>query len=340
LWISTFFTTVGSIVFVLLSEHFVPEFHGILTDPLAGVLIVGWFFIIFSSSRNIAKLIDGVFIAQKTSKYTLARTFSFDITKLGLMFIVLPIFGAIGAYVAWGGATLLSIVVGFILIGLKVNFKEDEKDKISFLKNKELFQFSLSNLVAWNFPLIMGSFLPIMVLALLGPAESAVFFFAWMLGSYAMIVPTAFSRNLLVESVSDKTKVQKYLKDTIGASLFILIPVSLVALFFGEFIFGLFGKSYINGSFLFFLFTLSAVLEIFIRNYFTIMNIRRYNKPLIILNALRFVIVIILSYFFGGMFGVIGFGYAWLLTTAIIAFIAIVKLLEYFPVGKTGRWEK
>ena len=122
---------------------------------------------------------------------------------------------------------------------------------------------------------------------------------------------------------------------SLAVTFAILIPTVLFIFFFGDLLLGLFGNEYIQAFSLLKVIVLSSVFVAIYLLFIPFQNIRFEVRGIVILNFIRFVLLLGLSYVFIIQFGVIGTGYAWAVTYAILA-IGIFAFVKTKLLGRSS----
>jgi O-antigen/teichoic acid export membrane protein len=223
------------------------------------------------------------------------------------LLIPLTFLGSIGIFDSVGLAFLFSALFSLIYLDkfVKFDFKIDKK----FMK--ESFSFSFGNYASSIFTTIPALVLPIMVLGLSGESAAAKYYIAFAVGSLVMIIPEALSTSLFIEGSHGESMRKNILKVGLTIYLF-LIPAVIFIYFFGDNILSLFGNNF--DARLLKLFAFSSIFSALIPLFVSIQNIRMNVKIIAKMNFLMFVLLLGLSYIFLLKFGIVGVGYAWIIT--------------------------
>jgi O-antigen/teichoic acid export membrane protein len=230
------------------------------------------------------------------------------------LLIPLAFLGSFGIFGSVGLAFLFSALFSLIYLNkfVKFNCKIDKQ----FVK--ESFTFSFGNYASSIFTTTPAFILPIMVLSLSGEAAAAKYYIAFAIGSLVMIIPEALCTSLFIEGSHGESLKKNVFK--VGLTIYsFLIPAIILIYFFGDYILCLFGKNYDSGllKLLAFSSIFSALLSLFV----SIQNVRMQVKMIVKTNFLMFLLLLSLSYFFMLRFGIIGIGYAWIITYIILDLI-------------------
>ncbi len=230
------------------------------------------------------------------------------------LLIPLTFLGSFGIFDSVGLAFLFSALFSLICLDKSVKFEL----KIDKKFMKESFSFSFGNYASSIFTTIPALILPIMVLGLLGESAAAKYYISFAVGSLVMIIPEALSTSLFIEGSHGESMRKNIYK--VGLTIYIfLIPAIIFIYLFGDNILGLFGNNYDAG--LLKLFAFSSIFSALIPLFVSIQNVRMNVNMIVKMNFLMFVLLLGLSYLFLLKFGIVGVGYAWIITYTILDLI-------------------
>jgi O-antigen/teichoic acid export membrane protein len=222
------------------------------------------------------------------------------------------IFGAIG--ITYFLATVYSIFV--LSRRVKLNFRINR----DFLKKS--FRFSSGNYVSnllYESPSLM---MPPIILALIGKQEAALYYIAMAVSSLIWIAPMSLSASLFIEGSYGENLKKNVLKSG-KAIIIVLVPSVLFIYYFGGFVLQVFGQDYVEALPLLHILVLSSFFVALHDLFIPILNIKMRVSNLIKLNFVRFCLLLGLSYIFIQDYGLVGFGYAWLLTHILLTGITV-----------------
>lgn len=307
-------TVVGSflvgLLFILVSPYV-----GFASSSL-GSFNFGIFFIALACIQSMVFILSNAFIALRKSELFFLQNVVLA-ARIPLL-IPLAILGTFGIFGAWGVSFFITAVVSFAFVAkyAKVNFRIDK----DFFRTS--LRFSWWNYIAELFrkgPLLI---LPIMILAMVGPANAAYYYIVSSIANVLFIIPDALSTSLFVEG-SHGESLRANAKKALIAAFALLIPAVVIAYLFGGVLLGLFGPDYVQAIDILRPIALSSFFIAIYYIFVPIQNVRMRVKSIALLNLVGFVLLLGLSYFFILRFNVVGVGYAWFITYAIIALITV-----------------
>jgi O-antigen/teichoic acid export membrane protein len=248
--------------------------------------------------------------------------------RIFLIFLFVSL-GAIGIYNSFWVATFFGFCVSLILLKSELKF--------TFLFKKDFFKeslkFSVGNYVASLFSSVPALILPILVLNNIGVTEAAYYYIAYAIASIIFMIPNAVSTSLFIEG-SHGESLKKSVIKSYAIIFILLIPVVLITYFFGHFILTIFGKKYLESLELLKVFVLSSFFVGVVSIFYSVKRVQMDIKSLMLVSITTCILTLSLSPFFLLKFGIIGIGYAWIITYGGIAVILIGLSIKQFFINK------
>lgn len=297
-----------------------------LFSPAHLFLREGWLLPIFFSYVVISSAI----LIQNIAMISLRRS---DLSFIQNLFqsLKIPIIllagylGVYGFFISYGIASLVSLAVGAFFLyrcGLSLKFG------INKTLIKEIVGFSLGNYVSMIVMIAPITIMPMIIVNTVGAEDGAYFYVAYTLASLILLASDAVLMSLFVEGSHDmplRTNVINGLKFV----TLIMAPAIIVFILFGDKILLLFGHAYSANSFgILRLLALSNLLSIIPSLYILIKNIQKDVKIRILVISIRSASIIILGIFFLLSYGIIGLGYAWLLSNILVCMVVALLILR------------
>ena len=265
-----------------------------------------------------------VFIALRKGNYYFYQNL---LMGLRALILFLPFLGKFGIFISFGLASLISLLFSMYFIFKfkieKFNLKKQLRVDVNYLKDS--FRFSIGNYVFVILITIPGYLLPILVLNVLGSEQTAYYYIAYTIGSVLFMISAAFGTSLFVEGSHGESLRKNTLKTTF-ATFIVLIPIAILLFIFGGYILGLIGANYINGLNLLKTIILSSFFYAVCMIYFSISRVQKNMSDLIVIGLLIFILLIGFSYIFMLKFGIVGVGYAWIVSYFAGSIFVILKI--------------
>lgn len=308
-------TILFGIIFILGVDLWSPELALIKNNLIAFFISL----VAFSLTTPTAN----AFIALRKSKYYLYQNL---LMNLRVILVLIPFLGTLGIFLSFGISSLLAIIFSYILL-LKIIERKDKEKFLKFDRRflRESFHFSAGNYFFMLFVTIPIYLLPILVLNALGSGQTAYYYISYTIASFLFMVSAAFSTSLFVEGSHGESLRKNAIKSLL-AIFSILVPLSLFIFVFGGYILGLFGKDYVNGLDLLRVMVISSFFYSICQVYFSIEKVQNNIRDLIIISLFIFILLLGLSYYFMFNFGILGVGYAWIISYFIGSVFVLLKI--------------
>lgn len=307
-------TTFSSVIFSI----FYLTSVGLISPSIAFIQSYAPIFIVFALFNSVLLTTGNTFLSFKKGEYYLAQNV-LDALRIPAL-IPLSVFGAMGIFLSSGISIFLcSLVAGFFIfsaVKLKYEFSKD------FLR--ETTRLSTTSYISDLLLEIPSLLLPLLILNLLGAEEVAKYYIAIAIGNIILLVPVSVSLSFFVEGSHGSNMKQEFFKALLLIYA-LLLPAVIFIYFFGGFILQSFGMVYAQSTDLLRVYAISSFLIVIHLMFISVLNVRLMVKRNIELSLLRFITLLGLSYFFIIKFGLIGIGYAWMISYAVLC-LGIIAL--------------
>jgi len=280
-------------------------------------------FILVAALNSIAVMGGYAFVAdRKADQYFLQNLLqAIRIPAL----VPLAFLGVFGIFGAIGLGYLTAALYSLVKIQLSICRIRPQADREFIRKSLRFSSLSYLSSLLYAAPTLI---MPILVLSLLDEAEAAKYYIAFALGTLVLIIPSSFGTSLFVEG-SHGNSLKKSALRAGGASLMIMLPAVLMLFFYGDRLLGLLKGEYVEGFGLLKIIALSSFPVACYSLFIPIQNVRMRVESIVKLNALRCILLLVLSYFMVSRYGILGAGYAWMATyMVIVIWVGWVALRE------------
>ncbi len=274
---------------------------------------------------------DSAMTGLRQSIWVPVENLFFAATKIALLFFLstfLPSYGVFGSWVVSALITLLP--TNFLIFGrllLKHQAAGEESRQIGVV---QIIKYIAGDYFGSLVSLAAISLLPIVIVAQIGAEANAYFYLSWTI-AYALYL---VSRNMGMSFIAEVSADQSNLKP-VSYRLFIntarlIVPVVAVILIFAPLILRLFGEEYaVEGVTLLRLLCLSAIPNMVVSIYTSIVRVQRRVFPLFVSLTLPYILVICFSFLLMKPYGIIGVGIAWLAGQSLFAMILFAAELRF-----------
>ena len=318
--IITLTTIIFGIVFVVGINVWAPKL-----EIIQNYLLI---FFISLTAFSLTQPTAQAFIALRKSKY-----YFYQNIFLGsrVILIFLPFLGKFGIFLSFGISSVIALIFSlFFIYKFKLgqtNLRNILRIDVNYIKTS--FRFSMGNyflVILFTAPVYI---LPIIVLNTLGSEETAYYYIAYTIGSVLFMISAAFATSLFVEGSHGESLEKNTLKSSL-AIFMVLTPIAVILYLFGGYFLGLIGINYVNGANLLKAIVVSSFFYAICMIFFSIRRIQKNMWDLILLSGIIFVLLIGLSYPLMIKFGIIGVGYAFIISYLIASIIIIIKIRNEF----------
>lgn len=280
-------------------------------------------FILLLFSVPLVVIIGNAFLAVKKGEYYFIQNLIL-ITRL-LLLLLLVSYGMIGLFLSFSLPYLIA-VLSSIYILYRYGFRRGRFDR-EFLDDS--IHFSAGNYLSSMFSQAAAFILPLMILNLLGADNAAYFYISFSIATLLMVIPASLGTSLFVEGSYGKGLRENSIRSVLLSYAFIL-PALVFLYVWGEFLLGLIGVGYAGAFPVMMLIALSSLLQAPMLVYLSIKKVQKDMRRLILVIGSNFISIIILSYFLIYIYGLIGVGYAFIVSGMVIDFLIMILVFREF----------
>ncbi|WP_217921104.1 oligosaccharide flippase family protein [Miltoncostaea oceani] len=209
--------------------------HRILVAVLAMLAAVG-------------AVIDGGLIALRSTRQILTKNLAGSIAKLGVLGALAAsgVLGMVGLVTAYGIGAGLAAFLGGVALFRRVRsgggIAPPRRDLRRYLS------FSGSSYLGTVVGILPATIVPLMVLTLLGPEETAYFTIAFMLASFLNFVPSTTAQVLMAEVSRGDRALRVVVSKAVRHVYSLLLPAVLILVLGAPFVLRIFGPGYADGA--------------------------------------------------------------------------------------------
>lgn len=289
-------------------------------------------FVMFVLLSTLGTMINQVFIAYRAARFTLLCSIVTGILKIPLPIFLVTFYGAFGIFASVGIAMAVSLGVALIWFLPAVQSRYLPRPRLYAKFLRYLVPYSAGNYLAALLGQTPQIILPIMVLNVLGPEESAYSYVVWMLASVMFMISGALSLSMFAEGSNEEESLGENVRRALSLTALLSLPVILLILVVGDKLLLLFGREYAEeGASLLIILALSALPTGVNNIYFAIKRVTKQTGIIFALSILIAGGTLGLSYLLMPRYGIAGTGIGWLASQgAVTGFIACSTLLTRF----------
>lgn len=279
-------------------------------------------FVLFTIAFTLFNLLNQVFIAKRTAKFTFIQGVISSTLKIPIPIIFVAFFGAFGIFASTGIAIFVAVLVAMLWFLRRVQKGYIPIPTIRKQIINDIAHYSLGNYFANLLWLAPSLLFPLMVVNILGAEMNAYFYIAWAIAVVLFMIPLSISLSLFAEGSYERSLLRANTMKSIKLCLVILLPAILLIFAIGDKLLLLFGQSYAeSATTLLWLLALSALPLTINYIFLSIKRVQDDIRSTIIISAATTVITLGLSYFLMGRFGILGVGIGWTVGQTIVAIV-------------------
>jgi hypothetical protein len=196
---------------------------GFLTDSR----LTSALFIVGISVWTVFSLQDAVLTGIRAAVWVPVENAAFGLLKLGLLAALAVSFASSGILISWVVAMIVMLVPVNLLIFRRLlpRIRRTAPAATSRPQPMAMAKFIGGDYVGTMLSHSSTTALPLLVISLAGPAESAIFFVAWSLGAALDFIATGTSSSFLVEGAAHQESVLEYRRAAARRALLLLVPI-------------------------------------------------------------------------------------------------------------------
>lgn len=197
---------------------------------------------------------------------------------------------------------------------------------------KRVSRFSMESYLADIMSALPILVLPLLVLAMLGPTESAYFHISFRIILLPTFLASSISMTLLTKLTSTDSQDQARVLRALIPLILLIASVSLLIVLAADYILPIFGSDYAqNASGLLRLLALGVPLFAVVEMVVAIARVRLATRWVLFFYTIGTIITLGLSYGLAARWGLVGIGLGWLIAQGITAVVALVIMFRWLP---------
>ncbi len=318
---SVIITTISSIllgiIFILGVDIFSPKLH------LLKLFSNSFSFLLLVAMSSLLSVTAISFVALRKSEYYFIQSILTGSRIIFLVpFITLRSLGILNSISFSSVVALLISLIFLKKLDIKLNFAIDKQ----FLNNS--LNFSAGNYISGLSMSVPSFILPIMVLNTLGSEQAAYYYIVYSINAFLYMIPNTISVSLFVEG-SNGENLKKTVQKSMITIFSLLTPAALILYFCGNWILVLLNKDYSSaGLELLRIMIFSSFFVVFNFVYFSIKRVQKDMYRLVLISGINVILIIVFGHLLMLRFGLIGIGYAWLMSYGISSLIIVGTILR------------
>ncbi len=329
--VSTLTAAALASVFLFTLEHWGVSYAW-LAGPVNGVG-----FVVAVAAWSVFTLQDGVLTALRSAVWIPIENAVFGVAKIFLAFALASVFPASGVFLSWMVPVVISvfpinILIFWWLVPRHVLATWGRHEPVS---PRRVGRFLAGDYSGALFVLGVVYLVPLLVAAQFAPDIYAYFYVAWMIGGVLDLLAVNMATSLTVEGSLDQDTLAANSLAALRRTLYILVPVVAATVLFAPVALRLYGPGYAErGAPLLQLLALSTIPRAFVELYFGVLRAQSRTARLAVLQAVRCVLVIGGTLAVGTRLGIVGVGWAVLVSQVATAVLLLPGVRAAPPWGK------
>jgi O-antigen/teichoic acid export membrane protein len=277
----------------------------------------GWWvaaFVVGVVATTASQLLENIWVAERQAGWFLGASSVFAVTKLVIVAIpVFVVFGATGILSAWS-AVLAATVAGCMLVLARMY---EYRPRIRGFHEQI---WSMRQTLAGNYVITVGDqatlyLIPVLVAFQVSPVAAGWFYAAWKIGGFYAVFASAVGTTTFAEG---SHRPNRALSIGISGMKIILPFIALgvaITIFGGHLVLHIFGAGYAaHGYMLLVLLSLAAFPDAVVNIYRSVLRVQRRYKTASAICWTVSVARLVLTWLAVARFGIVGAGWAWLVT--------------------------
>jgi O-antigen/teichoic acid export membrane protein/aminoglycoside phosphotransferase (APT) family kinase protein len=309
---------VAALVYVLGIELWSPD----LTDLVRQNPLAVGAFVLATVLWVVFQLEDSVLIGLGRADWVLTETAVFGVLKIVLLVALATALPDEGIFASWALPLLVVVVPLNVLIFRRLvpRHVADSGATTEPLRVRDLGRFVTADYFASLLWTATTSLMPLVVLAVVGPEESAYFFLSFTVAYMLYLLSRNLGMSLVTEGARAPQRLYEFALRTLAQSAKIVVPLAILVALASPLILWVLGPDYVDGaSVLMPLLVLSAIPHVVITTFLSAARVQRRMRAVVVVTAAMSISVMALSIVLLLGYGLDGVGVAWLVAQSVVA---------------------
>jgi O-antigen/teichoic acid export membrane protein len=286
-------------------------------------------FIPATMAWSIFTLQDGALTGLRAAVWVPVDNIGYSLLKVGLLLWLARVLPEWGIFLSWVvPAAVMVVPMNLLIFGRLIpKHRRNQSQAAAWVRVGELGRYIASNYLGSLFTLISGRLLPVLVVAVMGPASTAYFYLAWTIANAVKLVTVQMATSLTVEGALDQVGAaangSKFLRLMAG----LLIPFVLALVVAAPWVLRLSGPAYAaEGVPVLRWLSLSIIPGVVVSVYLSLARVRQQLRQIVLAEGALAVLSLGLSYVLLRPLGVTGVGIAFMVSTTLLALALLPSL--------------
>ena len=319
-------TLVAGLVFLAGVDLWASELAFLTRHPTEAA----WF-VLAAMIWTVFVLEDAVLVGLGEAHWVLVENIVYGVLKLLALVVVATALDRFGIFLAWTVPLIALVVPVNVFIFRRAVPRRAHEEPLEEIDARVVRRFVAPDFVASLMGTATTTLMPVVVLAISGPRDSAFMYLAWTIAYTLFLISLNVGMSLVTEAARSPEKLIEYTRKALLHGLGIVVPLALGLIVLAPVALSLFGSSYVrNATTLLRLFALSSIPGVVVATYVSVARARRHMRAVVTTVSLTSGSVIVLSVVLLSRIGLNGVGLAWVIAQSCAA--AVILATELRPV--------
>jgi O-antigen/teichoic acid export membrane protein len=289
--------------------------------------------ILATAAWSIFDLGDSVLTGMRQTAWVLVKNTAFNLTKMLLLIVGVPLFAEYGIIGAWFlAAACISLPLNALLFRRLVpRHIGATRAQAGLPTPRAMFVSVAGDYVGSMISEVGVRALPLLVLAQRGASASAYFYQAWVLSTLLQLIAWGVANSFTVEASARLEQIAVYSRRALMQMARLVVPAVGATLVAAPFVLGLFGEAYARESTALLQWLALATLPFVLTTwYLSYARVRGDVRAILVTQTVLVVSVLGLTYVLVPLWGIAGTGVAWLCGQTLVALMIAWKTAPLF----------
>ena len=321
--ISAIIAVAVSFIFVLGVDVWSPALQLFVSAPG-----FGWWFALATLAWCIFVLQDSVLTGLRQATWVPIENLFFALGKIILLVALAAVLPLYGVLASW--------IIPLVLISLPLNlliFRRliPQHVRSTVQAAQPIVPRQIAHYVAGDYMssliwIATVDLMPLVVVQQAGATANAYFFLSWTIAYSLYTISRNMGMSLITEAAIAPARLYAYSYRAFIQTARLLVPIVAVLVIGAPYILQLFGGNYAaESTTLLRLLCLSALPSIVVTLYLSIARVQRRMTALLVVQGMVCLLVITLGFWLLNWYGIVGLGWAWLISQTIMAVLLLLR---------------
>jgi O-antigen/teichoic acid export membrane protein len=255
----------------------------------------------------------------------------FALAKIALLLLLAPLMPGFGVFASWAipALTVLPPITWLIFARLLPRHAQLSAPEAEQIPPRGLLAYAAGNYLGSLASLAATTLLPLLVVNRLGAEANAYFAQPWLIATSLQLVAGNMGVSLTVEAASDPARLRAYTARALAHTARLLLPLVLLVALAAPYLLLVFGPDYAReGTALLRLLALGALPNMVVMLAVSVARVRDRPAEIIATQLALSALVLGLSVYFVGPYGITGVGLAYCAGQTLVALPLLVRLVR------------